>query len=60
MSQMIRKVTYPTNDFRLFHGNSTTNKHYSLDDLQGPLKDFIYDKMKADFLLYEAVEEYFG
>ena len=60
ISGMVKKVTYPTNDFPLLHSNLTTNKYYSIDDLKGPLKDYIYEKMKPDFLLYEAVNEYFG
>ena len=60
LSQMIQKITYSSNDFSPFHSNLTTSKYYLLDDLQGSLKDFVYDKMKADFLLYEAVQEHFG
>jgi hypothetical protein len=60
ITEMIRKVTYKTNDFSPFHSNSTTNKHFLLDDFQGPLKDFIFKRMKPDFVLYEAVNEYFG
>jgi hypothetical protein len=56
---LIRKITYSENSFPIFHSNSTANKYFSIDDLQGNLKDFLYKRMKPDFLLYEAVSEYF-
>jgi hypothetical protein len=60
ISEMVKKITYPTNDFPIFHTNSSEYKHYSMDDLKGPLKDYIYKKMKPDFVLYDAVNEHFG
>ena len=59
IDDLIKKVTYPENSFPIFHSNSTTNKYFSINDLQGNLKDFLYKRMKPDFLLYEAVSEYF-
>jgi hypothetical protein len=57
---LIKKITYPENTFDLAHVNKTTAPFIHFDDLEKPLKDFIYKKMKPDFVLYEAVNEYFG
>lgn len=57
---LVKKITYPENTFNITHTNKTTTPLIHFDDLEKPLKDFIYKKMKPDFVLYEAVNEYFG
>lgn len=59
-SEMIKKITYPGNNFDLLRSNITTEKLYTLDDISGSLKNFLYEKMKPDLILYETVCEYFG
>lgn len=57
---IFKKITYPENTFAMSHVNKTTKPFIGFDDLDSSLKNFIYKKMKPDFVLYEAVNEYFG
>lgn len=60
LKDFIKKITYPEFDFPANHSNKTTRPYLNFDELDAPLKNFIYKKMKPDFLLYEAVHEHFG
>jgi len=60
ISSFVKKVTYQENDWPLFHTNQTSIKFTSLDDIDSYLKDFLYSRLKPDFILYEAVQNIFG
>jgi hypothetical protein len=60
MDSFIKEITYPENDWPLFRTNPTLTKNTSWDDLDGNLKNFLYKRMKPDFLLYEAVQNNFS
>jgi hypothetical protein len=60
LTQLVKKATYSENEFAIFHTNSTKFKEITWDDFDPFLKDFLYKRMKPDFLLYEAVQNTFS
>ena len=59
LGELVRRVTYAENEFGVSLTNNTVNKKVSWDDFDSYLKNFLYKRMKPDFLLYESVRDKF-
>ena len=59
MDGFMRKILYPEFKSLIPIDNKTGNKLIKYEELDPYLKNFIYKKLKPDFILYEEIKNYF-